>query len=140
LKVVHLINKKKQNFDPKTKGPYDTKHEGLFLTDLVNVYVSCCWDFKVEDAEELIGGRIYLHHTKKKISFMGGVVTKVTNCDLRFANKYFDPQKQKIPSRFDRVFIEFRSTHKDRHVWWNSAGNVHPMAWTTGIIDVDATR
>lgn len=137
MKVVHLINKLKIDYDPRTRGPYDTKHEGLFRTDARDIYVSCCWDFNSEEAMQLVGGRIYLHHTKKEKSFMGGVVTKVTNCDLRFANKYFDPQKQKIPSRFDRVYIEFQSTSADRHVWWNLAGQSHPMAWTTGIIDKD---
>lgn len=139
MKVVHLINKLKIDYDPRTRGPYDTKHEGLFRTDVRDIYVSCCWDFNSEEAQQLVGGRIYLHHTKKEISFMGGVVTKVTSCDLRFASRYFNPSKQKIPIRFDRVYIEFKSTFIDRHVWWNPKGLKHSMAWTTGIIDADGT-
>lgn len=71
MKVVHLINKLKIDYDPRTRGPYDTKHEGLFRTDVRDIYVSCCWDFNSEEAMQLVGGRIYLHHTKKEKSFMG---------------------------------------------------------------------
>ena len=118
------------------KGAFDTKHEGLFRTNKPDHYVSCCWDFKIEDAVDLIGGRIYLHHTKKDLSFMGGVVTDVVKCDLRFANKYFDPQIDDTPARFDRVYIEFLSTLECRKKPWNNSGLNHTMAWTTGIIDI----
>ena len=136
MKVVHLINRPKIHYDPKTRGPYDTKHEGLYRTEQRDYFVTCCWDFKVEEAIKLIGGRVYLHHTKKEVSFMGGVVSSVGQCDLRFASKYFNPIEQRVPSRIDRVFIEFKSTKFERYVCWNNEGYDHSMAWTTGIIDI----
>jgi hypothetical protein len=137
LKVVHLVNKEKKDFDPRTKKPKETKREGLFYDKDKDLFTSCCWDFDLEEAQGLIGGLIYLHDTKADNSFMGGIVVNVQPLDLNIGNEYFDPTKQKVPSRSNRVWIEFESTHEGKGVAWN--GQDYAMAWTSGIIDVDAT-
>ena len=135
LKVVHLINKIKSDFDPRTRKPNETMREGLFHGGEKNHFVSCCWDFNIEEAQNLIGGMIYLHDTKAEKSFMGGKVVDVQQVDLNEGNEYFDPTTQKVPSRSERVWIKFESTYEGRGIAWS--GQDHSMAWTSGIIDFE---
>ena len=34
----------------------------------VNKYMSCCWDFDLDEMKELIGGMIFFHNSKTSLS------------------------------------------------------------------------
>jgi hypothetical protein len=126
MKVLHLINKKRPN---------SYKREGLSLVEgEPNHYVSCCWDFDLDECRTLIGGMIYLHDTKKDKSFIGGVVKDVQPIDLNIGGKYYQPTSEVRPTRSMRVYIKFESTLEGRNVDWQ--GMDHSMAWTSGIVDL----
>jgi len=66
------------------------KLKGISLNGLSSnsdgTYRTCCWDISDVDANQLIGGWIYLHAAKKENSTFGGVVSSFEKMrDERFA-------------------------------------------------------
>ena len=86
-------------------------------------YTSCCWDFKLDDINDVIGGKIFLHHTKNKPSYVGGVVTKIEEVTLSDGTK-----------RADRVKFTFISEAEGKGAEWIGAS--HSMAWNGGLVEV----
>ena len=115
MKILHLINKKNDS---------SFGHAGLtHLKEEPHHYTSCCWDIKEDKAKALVGGMVFLHHTKAEASFMGGVVVDVQPAT-------FENEAQK-----DRFQIKFRSTLEGRNITWR--GKSHTLSYKGDVIDVD---
>ncbi len=100
------------------------KRKGVGLIGLVydraaNRYTSGSWDFTKDEAERLIGGKIFLHQAKSSPSTMGGTVEAFQG-----------------PDEDGRVSFVFRSEADCRGKPWR--GRDYGMAWTGGIIDVES--
>lgn len=127
MKVLHLINKRGEG-DLYPKGMSSVAGEP-------GVFMSCCWDIKLEDAIKLIGGKIYFHETKSKPSKLGGNVIDVAEIDMSDgATEYYIPSEGDKDKKPARVMFKFQLTQDCRDVKW--AGKSHSMSWTSGIIDV----
>lgn len=102
---VHLICKRK-----------GVGLQGLSYDKGTKKFASGRWRIQKEDAEKLIGGRIYLHPTKTLGATIGGTVTEVIG-----------------PDHEGRFVLVFASELECKNAPWR--GMDHGMAWTGGIID-----
>ncbi|UTH43679.1 hypothetical protein [Loktanella salsilacus] len=105
MKSLHLINKR----------------NGLHLLNLeydqaLKQHRTGNWQFTLQEAQSLIGGKVYLHETKAKPSTIGGTVLDV------------EPSLEE-----SRVVFIFTSEIGGKSKKWS--GKDHGMAWTSGIID-----
>lgn len=131
--VVHLINK----IDPRNGGLAGLTRADE-LTDDGNLWYTCCWDFKLDEAKKLVGGMIFLHREKKKPADKAGKVLKVWPIDLRDKSqeRYF-PHVESMGlevSRPQRVRFLMEMIPVDREMRWR--GQDHDRSWTSGIIEV----
>ena len=129
MKVLHIIKK----MDKETNRP-------LGLTQIqpkVNRYMSCCWDFDIEEMKELIGGMIFFHKTKTEPSYLGGKVLNVhpIKMDKDYDGPYYQPKLEDIDKRSDRMMFEFEITLDSRDVKWR--GKDHTMSYVGGIVEVE---
>ena len=85
------------------------------------VFESGEWDIAEHDAEEIIGGMLYLHETKDDPSYIGGIIR-----GWRFVKR---PQS----AHSKRVVFVFESTKGGKNALWRGAG--HAMAWYSGVVD-----
>lgn len=105
MKNLHLINKRdgvsllNLEFDRETK-----QHR------------TGNWKFTMDEAQSLIGGKIFLHATKSQKSIIGGTVLSV------------EPSPEE-----SRVIFTFTSELEGKSKEW--AGKDHGMAWTSGIFE-----
>ena len=129
MKVLHIIKK----MDKETNRP-------LGLTQIqpkVNRYMSCCWDFDIEEMKQLIGGMIFFHKTKTEPSYLGGKVLNVhpITMDKDYDGPYYQPKLEDIDKRSDRMMFEFEITLDSRDVKWR--GKDHTMSYVGGIVEVE---
>lgn len=126
MKVLHLICKKDEG-SLSLRGIKPVSGES-------GVYISCCWDFKFDDAKRLEGGKIYFHETKSERSSLGGNVIEAVQIDLGDGEtEYYSPSADDQSKRQKRVMFKFRVSADCRDVKW--FGKNHAMSWTSGIID-----
>jgi hypothetical protein len=84
------------------------------------VYETGNWDFSTVEADQLVGGTIYLHESKGERSYFGGTVEAYRLADV--------PEK----AHSQRIVFRIRSTANAKNVSWRGAN--HVRAWTGGII------
>ena len=103
----------------------------------INKYMSCCWDFDIEEMKQLIGGMIFFHKTKTEPSYLGGKVLDVhpITMDKDYDGPYYQPKLEDIDKRSDRMMFEFEITIDSRDVKWR--GKDHMMSYFGGIVEVD---
>ena len=95
-------------------------NENLRVIDKAHhLYASGVWDISETTAEKLIGGYIYLHKTKAKPSFFGGLVRAYRVIETDYAH-----------SR--RIEFEIESTTEARAVPWT--GDIRTRDWWSGLI------
>jgi len=130
MKVIHIICR----MDEKTNRPL-----GISPIDVkTNRYMSCCWDFDIEEMEQLIGGMIFFHRTKTQKSYLGGVVHKVHPIDMNqsYDGPYYTPNKDDVGKRSDRIMFEFEITKEAREPT-NWRGSKHSMSYYSGVVDTE---
>ena len=127
MKILHLINK---------PTPDSIHAKGLIkVKDETNRYISCCWDFKLEEAKGLIGGMIFFHDTKSERSKLGGNVVDVQPVRLDEETEFHKVDPEDENKRQSRVMFKFEITPEGREQRWR--GKDHAMSWTSGIIDLE---
>jgi hypothetical protein len=84
------------------------------------IYESGYWPVAESDAVRLIGGMLYLHQTKAKLSKFGGIV---------LAHR----REEEIEQYRGRTVFKFQATKDARGVAWKGAN--HPMACIGGVVD-----
>ena len=127
MKILHLINK---------PTPDSIHAKGLTkVKDETNSYISCCWDFKLEEAKTLIGGMIFFHDTKSERSKLGGHVVDVQSVKLDEETEFHKVDPEDTSKRQTRVMFKFEITPEGREQIWR--GKDHSMSWTSGIIDLE---
>ena len=127
MKILHLINKT-QPLELLPKGVSKSKEDG-------NIYISCCWDFKLEEAKTLIGGMIFFHDTKSDRSKLGGHVVDAQPVKLDEETEFHKVDPEDENKRQSRVMFKFEITPEGREQRWR--GKDHAMSWTSGIIDLE---
>ena len=127
MKILHLINKPTED-SIHSKGMTKVKDE-------TNLYISCCWDFKLEEAKTLIGGMIFFHDTKSERSKLGGNVLDVQPVRLDEETEFHKVDPDDISKRQTRVMFKFEIIPEGREQRWR--GKDHSMSWTSGIIDLE---
>jgi len=101
----------------------DERPRGLIRDKETGTYTSCCWDIPVGDAQELVGGWIYLHLTKNDASYFGGVILGIEEMTLPDAG------------RPKRIIFRFEPRLQGKEQPWR--GRSFMMAWTSGLVDAD---
>ena len=114
MKKAHLLCKRKNGVDLN----------GLTFNKIDNTYTSGSWDFSLDEARKLIGGRIYLHEEKSKVSVFGGLVSSCHEVILEDTDK---------ASKKKRIDFIFKSEADAKGVKWGGRG--YSMEWTSGVID-----
>ena len=127
MKILHLINKPTED-SIHSKGMTKVKDEK-------NRYISCCWDFKLEEAKTLIGGMIFFHDTKSERSKLGGNVLDVQPVRLDEETEFHKVNPEDQNKKQSRVMFKFEITPEGREQRWR--GKDHSMSWTSGIIDLE---
>lgn len=105
------------------------RRDGLHLAGVEydkenKVYRSGCWDFSAEEANDLVGGLLYLHETKSKPSTFGGRIVGYEQVRLG----EFDSA-----SRKDRIQFIFEPAMECKNAKWQ--GKTHQRQWTSGILE-----
>ena len=127
MKILHLINK---------PTPDSIHAKGLTkVKDEKNSYISCCWDFKLEEAKTLIGGMIFFHDTKSEKSKFGGRVIDAQAIKLDEETEFHKVDPNDKDKKQSRVMFKFEITPEGREQSWR--GKDHSMSWTSGIIDFE---
>jgi hypothetical protein len=86
------------------------------------VYEPGNWDPTREDAEKLVGGRVFLHTTRSKHSHFGGQVEDCRVVDTDRAHEH-------------RIIFTLSARVDCKGEKWRGAK--HAMAWTRGVIRCD---
>jgi len=112
MKSAHFINKRKngQLIGLQTINAKD------------HLYSSEAWSISEADAEALKDGWIYLHASKSEGSTFGGRVTAIELVEPKDEGRY-------------RIHFQAKTEARDKP--W--AGQVHAMAWWSGVIDNSET-
>ena len=105
------------------------------VKDETNLYISCCWDFKLEEAKTLIGGMIFFHDTKSERSKLGGNVLDVQPVRLDEETEFHKINLEDQNKKQSRVMFKFEITPEGREQRWR--GKDHSMSWTSGILDLE---
>ena len=87
------------------------------------LYDSGNWDMHVSEAESLVGGWLYLHPAKKKLSEYGGKIVSW--------QKIVDEDK----AHSERVVFKFEAKKQAQGKKWR--GKNHTMAWQSGVVEAD---
>ena len=88
MKVLHLICTLETGSNSKRKGLRPIPGTSPLR------FKSGWWDFTVKQIEELMGGKVYLHNTKRTASFVGGTVVDYKEFDITFG--LYMPQDNSI--------------------------------------------
>lgn len=129
MRVIHIICKK----DEKTNRPI-----GITPIDVkTNRYMSCCWDFDIDEMKDVIGGMIFFHRSKSEKSYLGGVIHNVHPIEMNpsYEGPYYTPSKEDVGKRSDRMMFEFEVTNDGREVKWR--GSDHSMSYFSGIVETE---
>ena len=94
---------------------------GVSKADGKNTYFSGSWVIPKEEANELIGGRLYLHENKSEPSYFGGSVVEWRN------------SKREVGAIEEGVTFVIEADKDGKGARWK--GNSHAMAWFSGIVD-----
>lgn len=98
---------------------------GLTCLDAkAGVYESEAWLLSEDDVVALKGGEVLFHETKGRPSYFGGVIL-----DIRPAQSTDLTGQDR-----QRRIITLQSTAACRGVDWDASGQIHDMAWTSGVI------
>ena len=127
MKILHLINKTEAG-EMLPKGVSKSSDDG-------KSYISCCWDFKLEEAKTLIGGMIFFHDTKSERSKLGGNVLDVQAVRIDEETEFHKVNPEDQNKKQSRVMFKFEITPEGREQRWR--GKDHSMSWTSGIIDLE---
>ena len=100
---IHFVCRDRQNLNPVKHPLYESGH----------------WDLTPEEAKNLVGGMIYLHQTKTKLSYFGGRIDDYRSVETENA-------------RSQRVVFIFTYRPEGKGAKWRGAD--HARAWTSGII------
>jgi hypothetical protein len=85
-------------------------------------YTTGYWGVSEDGADKLIGGMVYLHETKRETSYFGG----------RVASWRYATDDDTAEHSGDIIFtIQANADGKDQP--WS--GQVHSMAWTSGLVE-----
>lgn len=106
MKTIHFICKDNLHLSRIEKGKDD--------------YTSGNWDLPQADAEKLVGGMIYLHQTKARLSYFGGKVVSAKEIQTK-------------DTHAKRIVFTFTFTPESRGVAWQGTGRA--TAWTSGVLD-----
>lgn len=112
MKVIHFLCR------PKGRGMTGLSHVAG------TTYRSEAWPISEDEAQELVGGSIYLHEAKSKPSRIGGRILGYEVVTLDAA----DPAARK-----QRIAFTFESSAEGRNVPWR--GQDHDMSMTSGVLD-----
>jgi hypothetical protein len=87
-----------------------------------NLWVSSCWTISEREAQQLVGGWIYLHpEGKSNRSQFGGVILSFKPCERREG-----------ASVLQGLAFTFEARKEGRDQLWRGAD--HAMAWTGGLV------
>ncbi|MBT6392637.1 MAG: hypothetical protein HOJ73_04540 [Nitrosomonadales bacterium] len=133
MKVLHLICTLEAGSNSKRKGLRPIPGTSPLR------FKSGWWDFTVEQIEELMGGKVYLHNTKRTDSFVGGTVVDYKEFDMT-PETIQTLQKLGyndiiIPKKTKRIEIVFQSELDAKGREWE--GRDYSMNYSGDIIDVD---
>ena len=105
-------------------------NEGLRCVDKINaIYESEAWLLTPDEMTALKGGEALLHTTKSQPSHFGGTVL-----DVR-------PIPDTEQGARKRCVLVIQSRSEAKGVDWDTRGQHHSMAWTTGVVrDEDSTE
>ena len=146
-KILHLICKGKGNFSgvpTDLNGVERYRYQDYSIRSLAKLemsslewdgktYQSGYWNFTLEEATKLIGGNIFLHHTKKQPSTVGGNVKDCYQQELTEDNLLeLGIDYIELPKRRNRVVFVFESLGTCKDVAWR--GNDWLMSYNGGII------
>jgi hypothetical protein len=105
------------------------RRQGLGLRNLHKVkgekdrWVSSCWTIPERDAQQLVGGWIYLHpEGKTNLSQFGGRILSFESCERREG-----------AGIEQGLAFTFEARKQGRDQPWRGAD--YAMAWTSGIVD-----
>ena len=133
MKVLHLICTLETGSNSKRKGLRPIPGTSPLR------FKSGWWDFTVKQIEELMGGKVYLHNTKRTASFVGGTVVDYKEFDMT-PETIQTLQKLGyndiiIPKKTKRIEIMFQSELGGKGLEWE--GRDYSMNYSGDIIDVD---
>lgn len=94
------------------------------LDPKAGVYESEAWLLNPEEILALENGEVFFHETKARPSYFGGSILGIR----RIAGSTPDGAAR------TRCVITLRSTVTGRDEKWNQGGQVHDMAWTSGVV------
>jgi len=93
------------------------------VKDRQNVWISGCWTISEREAQQLVGGWIYLHpEGKTEPSQFGGVILSFEPCERREG-----------AAREQGLAFTFEARKEGRDQAWRGAD--HAMAWTSGLVE-----
>lgn len=95
------------------------------LDPKAGVYESEAWVLPPEDISALEDGEVYFHETKGQPSYFGRSILGIRPVD----------DSAPASDAPGRCIITLRSTAAGRNVRWNPGGQVHGMAWTSGVVE-----
>jgi hypothetical protein len=78
------------------------------------------WDLAPEVAASLVGGTLFLHDKKTKVSYFGGTISSLAPIETG-------------GTRARRVVFTFTYAERARGVKWRAG--TQPRVWTSGVID-----
>jgi hypothetical protein len=87
-----------------------------------DVYESGDWDLPEKEAQSLVGGTLFLHQSKAKRSYFGGMIEK-----YRIATV--------AKTELQRVVFTVRADAAAKEKVWR--GGNHARAWTGGVVTDD---
>jgi hypothetical protein len=101
------------------------EHQGIgwrnLHRDSDGTYRSGYWDISREDAENLVGGWLYLHERKSEASAFGGKILE------------FEVVQREELAHAKRVVLRLEVHGDAKDQKWR--GNTHNMAWTGGVVE-----
>lgn len=103
MSSIHFICRDRLHVHPASDGEYESGN----------------WAISSEQADTLVGGRIYLHQKKKEASYLGGRISGFRVTETSDA----------VPSR---IVFRFKPEDDARGRPWR--GDSHPRAWTSGPV------
>ena len=96
-------------------------------------YQSGYWHFTLEEAKKLIGGKIFLHHSKKQPSTVGGNVFDCYEQELTEDNlSELGMDYVEMPAIRTRIVFVFEAKGICKNITWR--GNSWLMSYNGGII------
>jgi hypothetical protein len=88
-----------------------------------HIHKSISWEIPLTEAEQLVGGWLYLHPSKSKLSEFGGRILKIEDSGLK--DTHGKPE----------LAVTFESRAEARNQTWR--GEDYVRAWWGGFVDAD---